>query len=656
MKNESWLGLVVSLYLSKYDTYVKSRFSNYTMRELYEFLGGSLGVNPSTIKNMRDQFDPYCDNERVGWYQSGKLSRSRQRVFDFFKNYSEEELFQIVSKIISHQITDGERLLMSTSNNNDYLPDLHEIIESIQSEVKANFHAGDMELSEDFKIVYRKYLEDNGGSVEFSQYSFKYANDNNQLVFGSNQWFQLAAYAVPLDAALDKYKNVLTDIFGNNKTLEALYKSINPEKSPINQVELDRFKDTCRTYFNSIESDRDKVEVWLERLVTFFTDLSTWKGGKNIYRGDFKVSSILGTLNLINASHEFIIQIVKFFNDDPNAEVYIDYLKQLTPSISVESAQELDATRKTGGVNLIVYGAPGTGKSYLLEQRFGNNGHTTRVVFHPSYTYFDFLGSYKPVPLYEKSEQSLFELDESESVVGIPHIDYQFVPGPFISVLTTAFLDPLNMHTLLIEEINRADAAAVFGELFQLLDRDKSGRGIYKIAPSKELRTYLNSIEGLKPLISDGIYLPSNLSIVATMNSADQGVNVLDSAFKRRWIFEYLPVDIKPEKHPHEIQYAGKSFTWGNLLIQINKKLKTQLKVNEDRLVGPYFLSPEEIEKDKAINKVLLYLWDDVLRHRREQFFPSTIHTIGDLLDAFPKEDVFGIKESLEPVSEQSVD
>ena len=625
------------------------------MRELYEFLGERLGVNPSTIKNMRDQFDPYCDNERVGWYQSGKLSRSRQRVFDFFKNYSEEELFQIVSKIISQQITDGERLLMSTSNDNDYLPDLHEIIESIQSEVKANFHAGDMELSEDFKIVYRKYLEANGSSVEFSQYSFKYANDNNQLVFGSNQWFQLAAYAVPLDAALDKYKKILTDIYGNNNALIPIYKSINPKDSPVNQVELGRFKDRCRAYFNALESDKDKVEVWIERLATFFTDLRTWNGGKEVFRGDFKVSSILGTLNLINASHEFITRIVKFFNEDPNAEVYIDYLKQLTPSIFVESVQELDTLRKTGGVNLIIYGAPGTGKSHLLEQRFGNNEKTSRVVFHPSYTYFDFLGSYKPVPLYEKSEQSLFELDETESVAGIPHIDYQFVPGPFISVLTKAFLDPLNMYTLLIEEINRAEAAAVFGELFQLLDRDRNGKSRYEIAPSKELKLYLNSIEGLKPFISKGIYLPSNLNIVATMNSADQGVNVLDSAFKRRWIFEYLPVDIKPENHPHEIQYAGESFTWGNILVQINKKLKTQLKVNEDRLIGPYFLSPEEIEKDKAINKVLLYLWDDVLRHRREQFFPSAIHTIGDLLDAFPKEDVLGIKEFLKPVSEQSV-
>jgi hypothetical protein len=653
LRNESWLGLVVALYLSKYSSHVKSRFPDDTMQELYAYIGSRLGVNPSTIKNMRDQFDPFCDNDRKGWYQSGRLSKSRQRIFDFFKEYSEEELFLMVEKIIDHDITDGEGLLMSNSTHDEFLPDLKEIITSIQNEIESSFHPGDMVLSEDFKSVYKIYLAKNSSSVEFFKFSFKYSNDNNQIVLGSNQWFQLAAYAVPLDAVLDKYKKVLIDIYGTNAALEQAYKNINPKNSPVNPDEFDKFKDKCRTYFNSTGTDQNKIEILVERLSTFFTKLSTWKGGKEVFRGDFKVSSILGTLNLINASHEFITKIVKFFNDDPDAEVYIEYLKQLSPIIYIDSAQDLEPSRQIGGMNLIVYGAPGTGKSYLLEKRFGKDGNSTRVVFHPSYTYFDFVGSYKPVPLYEKNGQSLYELDDTQNGSGIPHIDYQFVPGPFISVLTKAFLEPLRMHTLLIEEINRADAAAVFGELFQLLDRDSFGKGIYKIAPSKELKVYLNSIEGFHQFISEGIYIPSNLNIVATMNSADQGVNVLDSAFKRRWNFEYLPVEIKLENHTQKIKYAGKLYTWGNLLAQINIKLKTQLKVNEDRLIGPYFLSPEEIERDKAINKVLLYLWDDVLRHKRRDFFIGKIYTIGDLIGAFPDEDVLGITEFLESVSEQ---
>lgn len=109
------------------------------------------------------------------------------------------------------------------------------------------------------------------------------------------------------------------------------------------------------------------------------------------------------------------------------------------------------------------------------------------------------------------------------------------------------------------------------------------------------------------------------MNIVATMNSADQGVNIIDSAFKRRWNFKYLRIDIDNAVHKDaEIRYAGQNITWGIFITAVNEKLK-YLRVNEDRLIGPYFIKPSELHNKSAIDKLLLYLWDDVLRHKRAQ-------------------------------------
>lgn len=181
-----------------------------------------------------------------------------------------------------------------------------------------------------------------------------------------------------------------------------------------------------------------------------------------------------------------------------------------------------DVPRIKCGVNRIYYGAPGTGKSYSINQVV--KGHKVyRTVFHPDTQYVDFVGGLKPS-------------------MGEEGIEYTFRPGPF----TTAYIDALNSpdsHVfLIIEELNRAAAAAVFGELFQLLDRDKNGDSIYSIDISDpDMQQY---IDALAKVGSCGkLKLPSNLSILASMNSSDQAVMPMDTAFKRRWLFEYLPIN-----------------------------------------------------------------------------------------------------------------
>lgn len=286
------------------------------------------------------------------------------------------------------------------------------------------------------------------------------------------------------------------------------------------------------------------------------------------------------------------------------------------------------------GENLILFGSPGTGKSFELDSRYKYN--KMRVTFHPEYTYYDFVGSYKPTPVFRETTDIIKDKDGRQLDIGEPLINYQFVPGPFTIALEKALKNKDISYTLIIEEINRANAAAVFGDLFQLLDRNNDGRSTYPVV-NPEISSYLRS-KGITFRQSDEIVIPNNLNIVATMNPADQGVTVLDSAFKRRWNFEYLPIEFKNVEHKDELVfYKNKNVTWENFVIAINSFLTSpSIKVNEVKLIGPYFMKIGEPSEKKLIaSKVLIYLWDDVVRAKRSLFFNPNIQTFSQLVTAY---------------------
>ncbi len=271
--------------------------------------------------------------------------------------------------------------------------------------------------------------------------------------------------------------------------------------------------------------------------------------------------------------------------------------------------------------NLIVYGAPGSGKSHHIKQ-FTEGKQVIRTVFHPEYQNADFVGSLRP---YQKDNE----------------ITYSFIPGPFIEALLLANNTSEQVY-LVIEEINRANAAAVFGDIFQLLDRDSSGNSEYSITPEKTLQQYLTE-QGYANATQ--LHIPANLSIVATMNSSDQGVFLLDTAFKRRWEFQYSPINF--DKHQNKkpftdkiVPYKNSFFSWCAFAETINSALKKH-EVEEDRLIGPYFLTDKERTSSKVCKtaisgKLLIYLWDDVLRHGlRHLVFSSTIRTFSELAHAY---------------------
>ena len=203
-----------------------------------------------------------------------------------------------------------------------------------------------------------------------------------------------------------------------------------------------------------------------------------------------------------------------------------------------------------------------------------------------------------------------------------------------------------------IEEINRANAAAVFGDVFQLLDRDsKSGESEYDIAASEDVKKFLYEDkegltkagkETLQRLAGEGrLKIPSNMYIWATMNSADQGVFPMDTAFKRRWEFEYVDIDKGSDGKPSGWEIAGpedvngKAYKWNEVRMFINALL-SQHGVNEDKLLGPWFVKPENdttVSDKQFKSKVLMYLWEDAGRMCRKELFGGSIRTYAALVD-----------------------
>lgn len=291
--------------------------------------------------------------------------------------------------------------------------------------------------------------------------------------------------------------------------------------------------------------------------------------------------------------------------------------------------------------NRIIYGAPGTGKSFhlqeLVDEQFKHESLWERITFHSNYTYGQFVGTYKPTPLYKNTGIKVFFSDKMTETPDQlePVIDYQFVPGAFLSMLVKAIRNPQSSFVLLIEEINRADTAGVFGDVFQLLDRDKDGGSEYAITFNPDVMTYLKS-EGIT---EDKIKLPSNFFIWATMNSADQGVAPMDTAFKRRWSFEYLSLNKNASKATGNIHLPfmkGTAVSWNKLREVINIHLKDL--VPEDKLIGPFFLKTHELnDKDVFKNKLLLYLRDDVLRHNPNKLFIKKLFS--DIVEDFDKDE-----------------
>ena len=268
----------------------------------------------------------------------------------------------------------------------------------------------------------------------------------------------------------------------------------------------------------------------------------------------------------------------------------------------------------------IISGCPGSGKSTRLAREIaeteGNEAIVRRTVLHSETSYYDFVGCYKPAPVYEQTDTKILDGSGDLFQAGRPYVDYRYVPGVFTEALIIALKNATHNVYFIIEELNRGPCSAIFGDMLQLLDRKQNGTSEYEINPDADLSMFLRSHHIEVPLS-----LPSNLFIWATMNAADEGVFPVDSAFKRRWDFEYMGFDSPCAYGQAPVRYAGSELSWDTFRAAINQALITA-GIHEDKLIGPYFLSEEALASPERIaNKLFLYLWDDALRFRRDLLF-----------------------------------
>ena len=299
--------------------------------------------------------------------------------------------------------------------------------------------------------------------------------------------------------------------------------------------------------------------------------------------------------------------------------------------------------------NLIYFGAPGTGKSYelnkLAEKCFSED-NVSRVTFYPDYTYSQFVGCFKPMT------EHTVAADGAKEVT----ITYRYVYGPFLRTYVEAYKHPDQSYLLIVEEINRANPAAVFGDVFQLLDRRPDGRSEYSVVTSEEMRDQLTLDFDEDGFDVDKLVIPSNMYIWATMNSADQGVFPMDTAFKRRWDFRYMGInegeDVVVEGTPLSeitVPCGGREVVWNDLRHAINQfMLSDDLRINEDKLLGPFFIAPSSLSNDRFNqvfkDKVLLYLYEDAGKMKHSHMFRRELKTYSEICDYFDEhgEGVFG--------------
>ena len=276
----------------------------------------------------------------------------------------------------------------------------------------------------------------------------------------------------------------------------------------------------------------------------------------------------------------------------------------------------------------IFYGAPGTGKSHRIKEQLKAlnvpKKNIFRTTFHPDSDFSTFVGAYKPTMKRQyrydgKVKAKYYEDDDlagakKDEVIIDKVIQYDFVPQTFIKAYVRAYQTNENVY-LIIEEINRGNCAQIFGDLFQLLDRDENGVSEYTIKADADIRAYLEEVLGCDSEgIKDGeLSLPSNLYIYATMNTSDQSLFPIDSAFKRRWDWEYEPIKYKNADWVIEIN--GNQFSWTSFQKEVNNRIFESTN-SEDKMLGDFFVKPYDgiITENLLLNKVLFYLWNDVCK------------------------------------------
>lgn len=442
-----------------------------------------------------------------------------------------------------------------------------------------------------------------------------------------------------------------------------------------------------------------KFEDFLETLILIkvFRDDTSVKNTFDVFREKFdnRLIQALKQLPALDITRESIIlkedkiteaaKKVFLFEENPNifaTDNYLSFLGSTKSLFDLEKEQDKEETdgdteividskideksRLTTACNIILYGVPGSGKSWTIEHEYCKEGSIVeRLVFHPDYTYSEFVGQILPV------------------VSDDGQVRYEFTPGPFTEILRDAYKNPKSEYILIIEEINRGNAPAIFGEIFQLLDRktklDEPNDGV-PIGTSKYGISNPNIAQIVYGDKSHKIRIPSNLSIIGSMNTSDQNVFTLDTAFQRRWNMRLVKNDFaNVDSKFANAKILDTNVTWKIFCNEINRIIignSARMTSAEDKRLGAYFVNAEDLEFNdemgdlkfydslcykesngtitgqeksslcvicesikqnrKFPEKVIKYLWDDAFKFNREMIFEVTeYHSLEEVIHAF---------------------
>jgi len=504
------------------------------------------------------------------------------------------------------------------------LKDLGALIDECRANYQVLEHKGDVQISGDFKQRLAAVLLDEG-TYEIWPYSVTETNSKGLVAHYPSAWLWYGCCYHPFSKALDEYKRALeafqielkevhkwstTEVDRSLNKLPPKQGSSIDSKTNELLIKADNFiGQEDKVFFRKFLTER---EWWLKPVVT-----SGQVPGRSLDRNDVFLSAKLLAMGVVAANSDRLPSLVSWFIKDP----LLEQLLRSIPCTAIDAPglSESPASSSKLGQNTVYYGAPGTGKSREVNLQV-LDCNTIRTIFHTDTQNSDFVGCLKP-----RMEGT--------------SIQYEFRAGPFTKAVIAAVNNPESHHWLVIEEINRAAAAAVFGEVFQLLDRDSHGRSEYGISLADEDMAEYIKQHASTAIIDGKLWLPSNLSLLATMNSSDQAVMPLDTAFKRRWQFEYIALDFDKacaEGHLPLVDASGMpaKISWKDFALAVNSVL-SENNFPEDRHLGPFFITDNELTEGlkTLTGKLCLYLWDDVLRHgRSELLFSSEIKTYGQLV------------------------
>lgn len=520
------------------------------------------------------------------------------------------------------------------------LTDLSLLAASVQKRYQECFIPKDCHLPENFKEHFKKFNYND--LIEYFEYSLVVHASSSLNIYIPNQWIYIAYFFVDYYRMIKAYKEKVSSLMSK----EDIKACANNEEKARNIL------------FRYNGDDK-------EFLIKFLSDYSWWAGGKTLDRNDYYVSPILSLAGLVNASQSYIADICKNLAESELAYNILD--ESFSSGLGILSSNK----SANDTLQLIYYGAPGTGKSFTIDKATNEN-NSVRTTFHPDSDYASFVGAYKPtmenVPVYatyQTKEGSYGEyLTKTDKHPGTEKkIVYKYVPQAFLKAYVEAWkrysAGEDNPYYLVIEEINRGNCAQIFGDLFQLLDRNNMGCSSYAISADEDIAQFLRddvkgfalkktedgegltqqqrdviasfklekdngAVEEIGSDILDGskLLLPPNLRIWATMNTSDQSLFPIDSAFKRRWNWEYMPIEY--DKKDWTFVIGGKRYSWGEFLKVINPKI-FKLTMSEDKQMGYFFVKPDKkskgdlkendtISEKVFVNKVLFYLWTDVFK------------------------------------------